>query len=657
LRISSIQLKNFRCYYGQQDPLDLSTTPTAKIVLVFGENMKGKTSLLQAIRWCLYGRATDRQGREIPLVDPETKEQLLSRDAESEGDFSLAVNLVFQHDDAEYLLRREAVASGPPSSDAEFLITKELKSGTRVFPESSIDPYLQNILSEDVSRFFFFDAEMLEDYEDLLKNPEQEAAAVKQAIEKILGLPALRVYPALQELATESEQLQNAYLRKREKHAALLEEVGRLDNAIRAKKSDIAELEVERTKLLKDTAAAELAVKQNADIASKISQKGILESQIEEQQNRLEGAEDAIADLVHRKWWLPVVQQVAQRLENLRAERARAMVALQDLHWLERLQESTRAKRCALCQTSLDHSALKRVQDEATRLKLTHYSDDMSALLDTVRRADTYEKFNSQDALMEVRMRQEVIAGAEIAIGELETRIDEISASMVGRAYGDYNAKYERWQRLRGQCNKVETIIGDEEGILLELAHERTKKQTQLNKLPDANPALAFKTAVCRFLAELFESAVDGFRDSLRETVGADASEIFKTLTTEPAYQGLRIDENYGLALLDSNGQPVPGRSAGAEQIVALSLIGGLNRAAVREGPVVMDSNFARLDQGHRKNVIRFLPQLGPQVVVLVHSGEIDKDRDLDEPGVNIARRYEVVRVTETRSRIVPEAV
>jgi DNA sulfur modification protein DndD len=155
----------------------------------------------------------------------------------------------------------------------------------------------------------------------------------------------------------------------------------------------------------------------------------------------------------------------------------------------------------------------------------------------------------------------------------------------------------------------------------------------------------------------LFESAVDGFRDSLRETVGADASEIFKSLTTEQAYQGLMIDENYGLALLDSNAQPVPGRSAGAEQIVALSLIGGLNRAAVREGPVVMDSNFARLDRGHRKNVIRFLPQLGPQVIVLVHSGEIDKHQDLAEPGVNIARRYEVVRVTETRSRIVPEAV
>ena len=313
--------------------------------------------------------------------------------------------------------------------------------------------------------------------------------------------------------------------------------------------------------------------------------------------------------------------QITQRLENLRAEKSRAMAALQELHWLEKLEESKASKKCSLCGTSLDHSALKCVQDEVTRLKLTHYGDGLSSLLDTVRRADTYEKFNSQEAVVEVRLRQEAATNAEIAIGELETRINEISASMVGRAYGDYNAKYERWQRLCDELKKVESIIDEQDRALREMTDDRTKMQCQLNKLPDANPALAFKTAVYRFLAELFESAVDGFRDSLRETVGADASEIFKSLTTEQGYRGLMIDENYGLALLDSNGEAVPGRSAGAEQIVALSLIGGLNRAAVREGPVVMDSNFARLDRGHRRNVLRFLPQLGPQVVVLVHSG------------------------------------
>ena len=659
MRISSVRLKNFRCYFGQQEPLDLSTTPTANLVLVFGENMKGKTSLLQAIRWCLYGHAYDRQGREIPLVDPETKEQLLSRDAESDGDLCVAVEMEFEHDGRAYSLKREAHTNvlRPPETDADFSISKELKADAQVYRESSVDPHIQNMLSEDVSRFFLFDAEMLEEYEDLLKNPEEEALAVKQAIEKILGVPALRVFSSLRDEAIESDRAQNAHLKKRAKHDELLEEVGRLDNSIRAVTSDIAELEKVRATSQQRATDAELAVRKNADIDAKIKQKHVLETQLEGEQSRLQDAREAIASRLQETWWLPVVSLIQKRLENLRADRSRAVDSLRAAHWLERLEASTASKTCALCGTRLDHSALKHVQDELMRTKLSHYGEDLSSLADAVRRADNYEKFNSVDVAAEVRVRHETTVASEIAIGEIETRIRELSDSMGDRAYGDYNAKYERWQRLCDEVMKLGVAIREQEKALRELQDERTKKQNQLNKLPEADPALAFETSVYRFLADVFESAVEVFRDSLRETVGADASGIFKSLTTEAAYKGLMIDENYGLALLDGQGDAVPGRSAGAEQIVALSLIGGLNRAAVREAPVIMDSNFARLDQGHRANVLRFLPQLGAQVVVLVHSGEIDRNRDLGEVETHVARRYEIVRVTETRSKIVPEAV
>lgn len=657
MRISTLTLKNFRCYYGQHEPIDLSTTPTANVVLVFGENMKGKTSLLQAIRWCLYGEARDRQGRHIPLVDPETKEQLLSRTAESDGDYSLSVQVEFEHEGQQYRLTREAEASSEPVADTDFRIVKELQTGTRVFSENLVDAVVQNMLSEDVSRFFLFDAEMLEEYEDLLKNPEQEALAVKQAIEKILGLPALKVFTALKEEADAADSRQNAHLKKRAKHDELLEAVNRLANEIRGKTTDISEMERDRDRIQIQANDAELAVRQNADIDAKIKQKNVLESQVGIEQSRLREAQDAIARVLQTTWWIPVVPQIAQRLEHLREERSDAMSALQDLYRVQEIEVSTADKRCSLCHQPLDHGVLKNVQDEATRLKLAHFGMDVTTLFEAARRADTYEQYNSQDGLAEIRVRQETAISAQVAIGELETRIDEISTSMGNRAYGDYNAKYERWQRLCGEVDKRNQGIKDLRNELQQLVDEHARKQAQLNRMPDADPALALETGIYQFLADAFEDAVAAFRDDLRETVGDDASKIFRNLTTEKRYQGLSIDENYGLKLLDSTGEPVPGRSAGAEQIIALSLIGGLNRAAVREGPVVMDSNFARLDQGHRGNVLHFLPELGPQVVVLVHSGEITKDEDLATHGVSVARRLEIVPVSETQSRVVPESL
>jgi DNA sulfur modification protein DndD len=105
---------------------------------------------------------------------------------------------------------------------------------------------------------------------------------------------------------------------------------------------------------------------------------------------------------------------------------------------------------------------------------------------------------------------------------------------------------------------------------------------------------------------------------------------------------------------LDFNGNPIPERSAGAEQIVALSLIGALNKNAVRQGPIIMDTPFGRLDPKHRENILKFIPTLSSQVTLLVHGGEVNKERDLVTIKQDIEREYEIRYVTSRRSEIIP---
>ena len=75
-------------------------------------------------------------------------------------------------------------------------------------------------------------------------------------------------------------------------------------------------------------------------------------------------------------------------------------------------------------------------------------------------------------------------------------------------------------------------------------------------------------------------------------SVEADATELFLQLTTEPEYTGLRINESYGLTILHQDGSEIPVRSAGAEHVVALSLVGALQRNAPLQGPIFIDSPF-----------------------------------------------------------------
>lgn len=153
-------------------------------------------------------------------------------------------------------------------------------------------------------------------------------------------------------------------------------------------------------------------------------------------------------------------------------------------------------------------------------------------------------------------------------------------------------------------------------------------------------------------MEKLFGRGVDVLRDRLRESVAQRAAEAFLKITTEQTYSGLRINNNYGLTIIDRESRPVEVRSAGAEQVVALSLIDGLNRTARKAGPIIIDTPLGRLDPRHRANVLAFLPTMADQVVLLVHEGEIDRSTGLEPLKTRIGGVYEIERISSSHSEL-----
>ena len=174
-----------------------------------------------------------------------------------------------------------------------------------------------------------------------------------------------------------------------------------------------------------------------------------------------------------------------------------------------------------------------------------------------------------------------------------------------------------------------------------------------LEGLPKARAAKSsrlVKLAVA--LEKIYARSIDQLRDDLKATVEVLASQAFRKLTTQSQYSGLRINANYGLTILDERAQEVPIRSAGAEQIVALSLIDGLAHAGRSAGPVVMDTPFGRLDKKHRANILAYLPTTTSQLVLFVHEGEVDKANDLAQLKSRVGCVYEIKEVSLRHSRI-----
>ena len=142
---------------------------------------------------------------------------------------------------------------------------------------------------------------------------------------------------------------------------------------------------------------------------------------------------------------------------------------------------------------------------------------------------------------------------------------------------------------------------------------------------------------------------MDRYVSIMREKVEARANYSFSKMTTEKEFEKLEINESYGLNLISSGTTMI--RSAGAEQIVAISLIEALNHLGRRKGPMLMDTPFGRLDLSHRKNIMEYLPSEVTQLAIFAHSGEID-EKQIYFSESKIGARYRIVRRSSLNSSI-----
>ena len=151
----------------------------------------------------------------------------------------------------------------------------------------------------------------------------------------------------------------------------------------------------------------------------------------------------------------------------------------------------------------------------------------------------------------------------------------------------------------------------------------------------------------------MFGAAVERYKADLRGRVEATASKLFLSMTTEKQdYAGLMINEGYGLTIRHRDGRAEEARSAGAEHVVALALMGALQHNAPLRGPIVMDSPFGRLDESHTTNVIRTLPEMAEQVVLFVYEAEVGKARTRELLGRHLLREYHLERVSARRTNV-----
>lgn len=605
-----LELDNFGIFYGTQE-LDLKSG----LYVLHGENGRGKTTLINAVKWVFYGGFEDRQGRP---VDPRG---VLNLDAKAEEVEQYSVALTIEDDDGVTTLARRTCDLSSASPEISLYVER----AGQPLNQAEAQHTLRNFLEKGVSRFFLFDAEQLREYEELLFDDNESARLVKRSIEQILGLPVLEHAIAdVRAVKSEVEKKIAKIARQNAKTEKLSFAVEQLETAIAEAGKDLQGLESLRAAAEEKAKEAAAVLQENEASQEMVKKMEAVELELEGIAANREAHEEDREAALAGSWRDALVIAVGPRRESLEAEVAAQTSAEQKAVNVAQIERSLADGCCDLCGQEIDDDVGQHLRGELEALG----SAPSPADADPRRELASLAGITGTGALDLAMKYDERVSEAEISRASKEQELEQIRFSLGSAPAADIRLANERYGKAMQEIGDLSGKIADKQEEIAQQEQERQKFVQDISDQSDSSEMTALQQSekLAINLIALIEEARGGFRDNLRAEVEKDASEIFTQLTTEPTYAGLRINDSYGLETLGPDGEVVPGRSAGQEQIVAMALIGALNRNAARRAPVMMDTPFARLDETHRANVFAFLSRMADQVFLLVHSAEVGPD-------------------------------
>lgn len=633
-RITSIQVQNFGPFYETHElhfPSD-----RFGIHIIRGNTGQGKTSLQRAILWCLYGKVFDRNGKEIPFTS------LLNIAAFKENNFAFAVRLGFNHENEKWKLTRKTQALYHKNTRYEQGMESYLVKNGEPFTTDvkKTQEAIERILPFNVSRFFFFDGEMLIKYEELLNQDSHSMRVLKNSIEHILGIPYLR---------TARDDLFAIRDKKQKEITRILKRIGRSDYTELAQCYEAVSEEIERKKSLINSLQTQIDNLEDEIITLKHDETEIrsirdlaLERQtIDEELKGLNAQSDILKTKLknlNSKLYKSVLMPIAQNIiEQLKLKHEKTMNKYNQKQKLKEkkkyLQQGIDLQICRLCKHVLDPNKLKQFEKELkeTKIKIESLTEIPEPNLMYENSARYLEKIRNQLVNPNDYSRIEKeqfkiehnIASRTAYRSKITEKLKDVDEEEPFRLEVQIDTATEELGRLKGEKSSIERQLE------IDLQDQRKfNKELESIDREELNIIKEMKQYVER-IAEIFEESISLYRDRRRKEVESKATEIFQQIRTKEDFSKLEINPNFGLSIITKDGtilNKAEWRSAGEEQIVALALIGALNNCAQIEAPVFMDTPFGRLDTMHGQRVLDYLPKMSDQVAIFVTDREFRKE-------------------------------
>src|ERR1035441_3074157 len=177
MKFKKLTLENYKSF---QFPTEIHFPQHASgksIFLVGGMNGAGKTSIMEAINYCLYG------------AKPEFIHKSINRKELAKGNANVSFELVLETDDLAEILVKRSWSAGPienpkPQDLDEKLVV--VKDGKRVSVQNKDiwQDIINATIPKSITQFFFFDGEKIQE----IAADDHSEVRLKSSLEAALGI-------------------------------------------------------------------------------------------------------------------------------------------------------------------------------------------------------------------------------------------------------------------------------------------------------------------------------------------------------------------------------------------------------------------------------------------------------------------------------------
>lgn len=610
------------------------------MLMIRGNNTAGKTSFINGLKWCLFNQiASSKNG----FLDPFT---LYNAKALRTGpDHPMRVTIEGTYNNMPITIERRATwrfkKTAPQSYDqvdVAFTVTQENEDGTRrVLDQDASEKFIGRIAPPILSRFFLFDGELLDEYRDLVSQTRPDNRDLARAINGVLGLPVLQKAEDVVKNAIQHAQKMTRSYAKGDQAQQNTTKIDGLQKENTLLAEEIGEMEDRLGVVQRDFYQVERKLDDYAADAKTFAERDTLKKRLSELLGLSKNHREKLGSLGTNAWHdlaQPALTQRRQAVTSQADEMARASQAEVQRDHLESLRRMLLDEdNCPVCY---------REPDAANREKIEGLLNE----LDANREASASRRKQHEALIGEREALEKLIAGLSPTKAIYESKAEQLNDTLAEK--NDVEAKLDELVKRNSNVTQEELTAWrkSRDGFLKEIGLLETdierKKQTittndariqtlqaKLERSAEDNEkAKLVKQANHRLekMQEVIEKAGDRQSEAMRQKVEEYTSHAYAAMTHEAHHERVEIaKDTFRMTIIDEAGMPVESPSAGATQILALSLIISLGQIGRKIGPLVMDTPLGRLDVDHRLQVLEYLPHHSHQVAMLYHSGEINE--------------------------------